>query len=294
MPPDRWLALTVPIPPEREDQEAWDEIPGLLLELGGGGVEETGEAFTTYLLPPEDLDGFLDRARRRLAQVAPESARLIWSWQPHEDWEHLWRMGLGHRRVTPRIMVAPSWDIPEVQGEEILIRLDPGMAFGTAEHATTRGCLRLMDGRVGPGQRVADIGTGSGILSIAAVALGAREVLAVELDPVACEAAEENLRANGVMDRVDLRTQELKGDAALDPQPFDGIVSNIQRLVLEPLLPSFRRSLSPGGWMVLSGLLLSERSAFLKSTVAQGFVLEDEDQEDEWWTGAFICPDGNR
>lgn len=288
MPPDRWLVLTVGIPDGQWEDEACDAIPELLLELGGGGVEESGDGFTTYLLPPSDLDSFLALARLRVARVAPEGAELRWWWQPHEDWEHLWRKGLGPRRVTDRITVAPSWDLPDVTEKELLIRLDPGMAFGTAEHATTRGCLRLMDGRVRTGNRVADIGSGSGILSIAAVGLGAREVLAVEVDPLACQAAAENLEANGVADRIRLLVQEVQGDVPLPGSPFHGLVANIQRSVLVPLLPAFRGSLAVGGWLILSGVLLEEKDLLLASTAEAGFVLEEEDQEETWWSGAFM------
>ena len=290
--PHRWLTLTVRLTePTSEAESPLDPVrelvPQLLLELGGRGVEETADAFTTYLPPPEDLDAFLATVRSRLEEVAPERGQLHWAWQPHEDWEKLWRRGLGPRRITPRIMVTPTWDTPKADPEGILITLDPGMAFGTAEHATTRGCLRLLDGRVREGDRVADIGSGSGILSIAAVHLGAKEVLAVEMDPMSCDAARENLLANGVEDRVRILVEEIRGDSPLPQAPFQGIVANIQRFILVPLLPALGASLAPGGWLILSGILLEEREDLLDSTTHQGFSLEEEDQEGEWWSGVF-------
>ena len=186
MTPDRWLTLTVRLAEAAVEAEPHldpvrELVPQLLLEVGGAGVEESSDTFTTYLPPPEELDDFLATVRSRLNAFAPGRGQLEWGWQPHEDWEELWRQGLGPRRITPRIVVAPTWDTPVKNPGEILITLDPGMAFGTAEHATTRGCLRLLDGRVQQDDRVADIGSGSGILSIAAVHLGAKKVLAVEL-----------------------------------------------------------------------------------------------------------------
>lgn len=290
--PHRWLNLTVRLTAPTSEAESLPDpvrelVPQLLLELGGRGVEETADAFTTYLPPPEELDAFLATVRSRLEEVAPGRGQLHWGWQPHEDWEQLWRRGLGPRQITPRIMVAPTWDTPTADPEGILITLDPGMAFGTAEHATTRGCLRLLDGRVRKGDRVADIGSGSGILSIAAVHLGAKEVLAVEMDPMACDAARENLLANGVEDRVRILVEEIRGDSPLPHAPFQGIVANIQRFILVPLLPAFRASLAPGGWLILSGILLEEREGLLDSTTYQGLSLEEEDQEGEWWSGVF-------
>jgi ribosomal protein L11 methyltransferase len=162
------------------------------------------------------------------------------------------------------------------------------MAFGTAEHATTRGCLRLLDRRVREGDRIADIGSGSGILSIAAAHLGAREVLGIEVDPMACEAAQENLLANGVEGRVRIVVDEIQGSDPIPQAPYQGIVANIQRFILVPLLPSFRASMDQGAWMILSGILLEEREELLRATAEAGFTLDEEDQEGEWWSGVFF------
>ena len=292
MPPDRWLALTIHLPPEAEGGHLQgtsprELIPHLLLELGGRGVEERADSFTTYLLPPEDIDGFLQEARAKLGEVSVDGGAIQWAWQPQEDWEELWRRGLGHRRITDRLHVAPTWDVPEVEEGQILLVLDPGMAFGTAEHATTRGCLRLLDSRVREGDRVADIGSGSGILSIAAALMGAGAVLAVESDAMSCEAALENLEANGVRDRVRILVEKILPTGPLPGGHRDGIVANIQSSILLPLLPVFRESLLPGGWLILSGILHEEREEVFSAASGQGLLLEEEDQEAEWWSGAF-------
>lgn len=327
MVPDRWLALTIRLPPSHQPEGSespkagsdpgesgeWpsskgmrradpipasgllsdpvrDRMPELLLELGGRGVEEIGDSFTTYLLPPAEPETFLQEVRARLRAVGARQAELHWAWQPQEDWETFWKRGLGPRRITRRLLVAPSWEVPDVVEGEILIVLDPGMAFGTAEHATTRGCLRLLDPRVREGDLVADIGSGSGILAIAAARLGAREVLAVEMDPLACGVAEENLAANGVRDRVRILVEEVREPGPLPGGPYQGVVANIQRSVLLPLLTTFRASLVDGGWLILSGILEEEREEVLETTFRHGFVLEEEDGEGEWWWGAFILP----
>jgi len=290
VPPDRWLALTVKIPSPIGAGVFEELVPDLLLELGGRGVEEKDGAFTTYLLPPPDLEEVLATARSRLEALGGSGDQLQWAWQPQEDWESLWRRGLGPRRISDRLVVAPSWDIPEVDLDTILIILDPGMAFGTAEHATTRGCLRLLESWVEEGDRVADIGAGSGILSIAAARFGARGVLAVEVDPMACEAARENLRANGVQDRVRMLEAEIRDGEALPEGPFDGIVANIQRSILLPLLPAFIAGLRPGGWIILSGILLEEREEVVSRAADLSLALLEEDAEEEWWAGVFRRP----
>jgi ribosomal protein L11 methyltransferase len=257
------------------------------MDLGGRGVEERAEGFTTFLPPPQDLDAFIDRARETVEETTGGKGRLEWGWQPHEEWEVLWRRGLGPRRITPRILVTPTWESPDAGPGDVVITLDPGMAFGTAEHATTRGCLRLLDRTVQPGDRVADVGAGSGILSVAAALLGARHVLGMELDPMSCEAASENIAANGVQDRVRVLPREVRGPDHLPQGPYEGIVANIQRSILVPLLPSFRGSLVPEGWLILSGILLEEREDLLGAAVREGLVLKDQDREGGWWSGVF-------
>ncbi len=284
--PDRWLTLHLTLrDPAPLAREALSEF---LLGLGGGGVEEVEDGLVTYLPEPENPQAFLARIRHDLARAFPHRApQLSWKWQPHQDWERIWKEGLGPRQVTPRIVVAPSWDLPTVGPDQILITMDPGMAFGTAEHATTRGCLRLLDRFLSPGQEIADVGSGSGILSIAAARLGARSVVALEVDPMACEAARENLQANGAARQVSLRVEALEPGGVIRAEPLHGIVANIQTSVLGPLLPTFRENLVLEGWLILSGILREERDTFLPRVESSAFRLEAEDAEELWWTAAF-------
>jgi len=242
----------------------------------------------TYLSPPEDLEGFLAEARRFISERSGfPNIELNWLWQPHEEWEVLWRRGLGVRRVTDRITIVPSWEPVSPTEGEIVLTLDPGMAFGTAEHATTRGCLRLMDSRVWEGCRIVDVGAGSGILSIAAGLLGAGEVLALEMDPLACEVARENSLANTVSERVRVVQEIVMKGGPISGHPYDGLVANLQSSLLIPLFSTFRVSLTPDGWLIVSGVLLEEREDVLAGALDEGFSLDEEDQEEIWWSGAF-------
>lgn len=282
MPPDRWLEVTVA---SGEDPTL---VSSALLDLGASSVQESGGALVTYFPPPSDPEAFLETLRRNLAELSPSlSFKLSWRWQAQEDWEILWRRGLGVRRISPRLLVVPSWETVEPSPGEIPIYLDPGMAFGTAEHATTRGCLRQLDKRVVPGARIADVGAGSGILSIAAAKLGAESVTALELDPMSCETALENLAKNGVEDRVTVLTARVEGRAVLPGAPFHGIVANLQSHLLRPLFSTFRASLSPGGWLIVSGVLDGQQNEIFPQASLEGFVFVEEDQEGDWWTGAF-------
>jgi ribosomal protein L11 methyltransferase len=168
-----------------------------------------------------------------------------------------------------------------------VIVVDPGMAFGTAEHATTRGALRLLDPRVRPGDRVADVGTGSGILAIAAALLGAGDVLAVESDAWACAVALENVVRNEVADRVRVLGVEVGPELLPGEPPFDVLLANIESGTLRRLLPGLRGGVRTGGYAILGGVLLDEADGIVRAALEAGFSLDGEDREEGWWTGAF-------
>ncbi len=282
MPPKQWLELKVR---GAEDSGA---VSQLLLAHGGGAVEETNGCFITYLPPPPDLRAFLHGLEANLRELPTgEALEFSWRWQPHQDWENLWRRGLGLRRITPRILVAPSWEAVEPGEGEILLTIDPGLAFGTAEHATTRSCLRMLDQMVRSGDRIADVGAGSGILSVAAAHLGAKEIRAFEMDPMACETAAENVKRNGVYGRVLVEEAAVGGGETLPGAPFDGLVANLQTHLILPLLSVFRASLASQGWVILSGVFMEEDEELLPATSRHGLILERHEKEEGWWTGLF-------
>jgi ribosomal protein L11 methyltransferase len=287
--PRRWLVLAVRGPSP--------ELAGLvadgLLALGGAAVEEKDGASITYLLPPGDPDAFVAGAREQLASWLPEEKPLEieWRWQEDEDWAAEWKRGLGPRKVTERIVVKPTWTQWEAAPGQVVLDVDPQMAFGTGEHATTRGCLRLLDGALREGDRVLDVGSGSGILAIAAVRLGAREAVAVEYDPDANLNARENFEQNGVQDRVRL-VEALADDALLrELGPFDLVLANILSGVIRPLLPALRRALGgrAEGRLIVSGILRDESPDVVRDAEAAGFRVERVDEEEEWWS-ALLRP----
>jgi ribosomal protein L11 methyltransferase len=256
-------------------------------------VIEEGDALTTYLPPPDDPDACLAEAERFLAEwlLADDVPELSWRWQEAEDWAAEWKRGLQPRRVTDRVVVKPTWTEWSPEAGQVVIEIDPQMAFGTGEHATTRGCLRLLDASLRPGDRVLDVGSGSAILSIAAAQLGASSVVAVEYDADANLNARENLQRNGAGERV--RLVEALADAGLlaGLGRFDLVLANILSGVIRPLLPAFRAALEPGGRLIVSGILQTECEQVLGDARAAGFRLAREDGEDEWWS-ALLLPEG--
>ncbi|HZD05729.1 MAG TPA: 50S ribosomal protein L11 methyltransferase, partial [Longimicrobiales bacterium] len=180
-PPSRWLVVTVR-PARPEDAGS---VAHVLMRLGGRAVaEEADGRLVTHLAEPVDPEEVVGAVHRALAGLPGGGrAEVETRWQPHRNWAEVWKKGLRPRRVTRRLVVTPSWCEPELRLGDLVLVIDPGMAFGTAEHGTTRGCLRILARTVRPGERVLDVGAGSGILSIAAARLGAVEVLALESDP---------------------------------------------------------------------------------------------------------------
>jgi len=279
--PQRWLVLEVLTPGAAEDA-ATEE----LLALGGRAVEQSEDRIRTHLEPVEDPDALAAELRRRLEVAGFAGSRVEWHWQEHRDWQELWKQGLGLRRITDRIAVLPSWHAPGEELPEITLVIDPGMAFGTAEHATTRSCLRLLEGAVRSGDRILDAGSGSAILSIAAVKLGAGEVEAVETDPYACEAALENVHTNEAPG-IHVINAAVSAEWLVTRAPYDGIVGNIQLFVLAPLLEHFRGRLKPEGWLILSGILVSEWDELQAAARSAGFSLQESEVEGEWRSGLF-------
>jgi ribosomal protein L11 methyltransferase len=185
--------------------------------------------------------------------------------------------------------VAPPWMSDDIANAEIPILIEPAMAFGTGEHETTRGVLALMQSLVEPGTLVADLGSGSGVLAIAAAKLGAGRVVAIEMDPDAIGNAMENVERNGVAAQVTV----LQGDAAaLLPlvAPVSLVLANIISSVVIELSPLMHRALPPGGRAVISGILVNEREHCLSSLAVDGWILESELREGEWWSSVIARP----
>jgi len=289
--PERWLVLTV----RMADPELLPLAAEVLVGRGSWAVEEADGGVVTYLPAPADPEAYVAELREALEDELPAAAapEVSWRWQANEDWAAKWREGLAPRQVTERIVVKPTWTEWEARPGQVVVDIDPQMAFGTGEHATTRGCLRLLDDALRPGDRVLDVGSGSAILAITAAMLGAAEAIAVEYDPDANLNARENLERNGVEDRV--RIVEAMADPALlrELGRFDLLLANILSGVIRPLLPAFREALGglPEGRLIVSGILRTEAAAVMHDAETAGFRIVRIDEEEEWWS-ALLCPVG--
>ncbi len=282
----RWLEIRAR-GPEGDDRSAM--LAEGLLALGGRAVEEREGWFLTHVSAPDDTGSYATGARELLMQASGlAEVELGVREISQKDWAESWKWGLAPRRITSRLVVTPTWEPVDAAPGELVVMLDPGMAFGTAEHGTTRGCLRLLDRAVTPGARILDVGAGSGILSIAAAIMGAGEVLALEADEIALDVLAENVRRNGVEDLVTSVPGSATSESLAALGPRDGVVSNIESRTLLSLLPGFRAALGKGGWMILSGIRDVEWAEVHEAAEAEGLSLESVDADGEWRAGWFV------
>ncbi len=264
-----WARITV-----TTSQEASEAVAHFLFELNATGVElKDNDASTVNLIAHYPLD---DRVGARMQKLRDFLAELpTWGIQPHpatidlkhiksEKWEDAWKSAFPPQRVGKRIVIAPTWGDVSYSETEILIQLDPGMAFGTGYHPTTRLSLELLECTVEQHYHIADIGTGSGILTIAAIKLGAKHVDAIELDPTAIPVAAANFQANDVSPQVDL--SEGDGLKGVDSK-YHLIIGNILTKAILPIIPNCAPRLHPEGIVIFSGILETEL-AQVQSTLA--------------------------
>lgn len=203
---------------------------------------------------------------------------------PDEDWSEIWKQHFKPRRVGRRVVVVPSWENFEASEEDVVIRLDPGQAFGTGEHPTTRLCIELLEGFDVGGKTVLDIGCGSGILAIAAAKLGAMIVTAIDVDSSAVEISRENARANNVL--LDLHQGEGFGESSRD-RKWDLVLSNIVSATLVNLAPAVARNLVPSGLWIVSGILQNNWNDVFEEATRCGFELVEKKDEDDWIAAAL-------
>ena len=265
-----WLSVRVRPGTNRE------AVVAALFSAGAQSVQELGDELVTLLAGDTPAD-----VVTCAVLAASADARIETAPAPNVDWTEHWKRAVRAQELGP-LVIAPPWLAAEYDAARTVV-IDPGMAFGTGEHPTTRGVVRLLSSLIRPGDRVADLGAGSAVLAIASVKLGAALAVAIEIDPDAIGNAESNVARNGVSDRVTV----LEGDARLLlplVAPVRVIVANIISSVLIELLPVMSSSLTPDGEAILSGILAEERTDMISALESNGWRLIGEDREDIWWS----------
>jgi ribosomal protein L11 methyltransferase len=255
-----------------------DEVAGALFAAGAEALQETNGAWVTHVAS-NDVAALLIAAARAIDSEAVVETTEV----PDIDWSSAWRSGIrahtvGYLTITPPWLAAPFL-------KERRIVIDPAMAFGTGDHETTRGVLKLMQDVIRPGDVVADLGAGSAVLAIGAAKLGASRVAAIELDNDAIGNAEENVAANDVSGIVTV----IEGDAVVVlplVAPVRVVLANIISSVIKDLLPVIINSLTPDGVAIFSGMLVTERSEMIATFESRGLAVNAEISDGEWWTAS--------
>jgi ribosomal protein L11 methyltransferase len=276
-----WWAIDVRAPTEqREKMGAW------LVARTGHAVEERADGTLIAFAPDERAAAAL------VEELGRELEPQVETWRhplDSTDWSTRWREGLGPRQVG-RLTIVPSWLPEAAEPDPLTIVLDPETAFGSGEHGSTRAAITLLSRLLRSGDRVLDLGSGSGILTIAAIKLGAASAIGIEIDPEANAVALRNAERNSVANRVEF----LEGDAAaLAPLvgPVDLLLSNILRSTNSLLLPVIGRALRPGGVAIFSGMEQPEAEEFRHTLGQAGFAAFQETLDAGWWGVAAILPE---
>jgi ribosomal protein L11 methyltransferase len=301
----QWTQVSCEVP-----ETMVDEISAYLLELAPDGVITENleldtfsldslegsptSTVTVYFEANESLEANIAHVRSFLSKVGPSFPGFSFK-EPlvvflnEEDWGNSWKEHFKPARIGKRLVIKPTWEKFHAEREDIILQLDPGMAFGTGTHPSTRFCLEILEkiyfhegifirqDEKKP-STVLDVGTGSGILSIAAAKLGAREVTAIDIDPQAVMVAAENLMLNGVEQSVLVSATPISSIEC----SFDLIVANILAEALVNLAPELVKRINPGGFLILSGILTEKEQTVLDCYSAFAFTLMETKREGEW------------
>ncbi|MFL0375710.1 50S ribosomal protein L11 methyltransferase [Paenibacillus amylolyticus] len=311
-----WHELTI-----HTTEEAVEMISNFLHEAGAGGVsiEESGtlnkKRDTTYGelydVPLNDIpEGFavikgyfsegtdmvalqseVNPRVEELSEFGIDTGEVRYETRTvdENDWATAWKQYFKPVRVSERLTIKPTWEeyTPESSDEKI-IELDPGMAFGTGTHPTTSLCLRTLETVIQGGEEVIDVGTGSGILAIGAIKLGAKHVLALDLDPVAVISARENVELNGLEQQITVKESDLLSvlgsqDPALGVQlPVKVVVANILAEIILLFVDDVYNALESGGTYIVSGIWKNKEQVVHDALVASGFEVSAIHRDEDW------------
>lgn len=283
----KWLRISLNCP-----ETVLEAISDLIGVVSGSGVEQTPvrEGTSTItgffrLDQGKSREQILDRLEKEITPLfqlyrltAPEP---VCTTMDDEDWSTSWQQFFKPFAIIPGLVIKPSWESYEPGPDEQVIEMDPGMAFGTGRHASTKLALKLIHDSFqnNPPKNVLDVGTGTGILAMAAMLFGAEQVVAIDNDPEAVRVATENIANNNLQHKINISATELAGIRG----SFDLVCANIVHDVLVDMAPAIARSLSPGGRLVLAGILCGTQEKSIIDIYQQlNITLLTTAHEDEW------------
>ena len=292
----RWLELSV-----EADVEAIEAVSEILGRVSDGAAVQPTQLLrdpadelaaredpsspyiiTAHVAADSDAAGRVDAAERALWHLQAFGLRAVGPLRVRTvddaGWTDAWKQHYVAQRIG-RVVIVPSWADEDLCAGEVAITLDPGMAFGTGLHPTTRGCLELLQALSPMPDRVLDVGCGSGILALAALRLGARHAVAIDTDPLAVTASRENAERNGLADRFEARQGTLP---ALAPEQYPLVLANIVAAVLVTLAQPLTRHLAIGGTLLASGIIEPRGEEVEDAMRAAGLIIRERRVAGEW------------
>ena len=256
----------------QENKDKWDFIDDDVMNY-----EYEGVLIKAYFSVYSNVEETVERIKERIAKF--NLGKVLINKVDEKDWAENWKINYKTEQITNNIIIKPSWETYEQKSNEIVIELDPGMAFGTGSHETTIMCARALEIYVDNTKDVFDIGCGSGILSIIAARLGAKSVLAIDLDPMCVKVTKENVVMNCVSDKVKTETGNLfdivEGKA-------DIIVANIIAEIIVDMIPNIKEHLNKDGVFIASGIIESKLPIVQEALCNNGYTIVDILQINGW------------
>ncbi len=258
-------------------------------------IPEPDEGFgTKTLAPPEQnaiigylphmdaSDIIIDKITAKLADLDELGIQVTQKIDlvDEKDWAHAWKEYFNVTRITDRIVVKPDWKSYTKTNDDVVIHIDPGMAFGTGTHPTTAMCLALIEEHLVPGQSVLDVGCGSGILMIAAAKLGAKHIFGIDTDPMAVDITRENMQKNNIS--TDLFTLNTTTLDKTRQSSYDLVTANIIAQVIVDITPDIKKRMTSDGLAVLSGIIKERQPDVIDALDAAGLECIKEMTQDEW------------
>ena len=263
----------------QQTEENWDFIDPDLINQDYEGV-----TIKAYFPDSEDITDKLDMVRDRIERIplretGKSLGQVTVSEVYEKDWSETWKKYYKPVRIGKRIVIKPTWEEYEKEDEDIVIELDPGMAFGTGTHETTILCIEALEKYMNEGALVYDVGCGSGILSVVAARLGARKVIGIDIDELCVKVSKENISINGVEDLVEVRKGNLLDSVN---EKADIIVSNIIAEVIINMVPDLKAYINDDGIFIASGIITEKLSSVMDALRNNGFNIVEEKIMNDW------------
>lgn len=262
-----------------QDPLAWDYMEKEVFDFGHEDVRVIG-----YFSSEEDINEKISEIEKRLDYVKSlgldtGTLEIYKREVKQENWENEWKKYFNVQKVSDSIVIKPSWEEYTAKEGEKIIDIDPGMAFGTGTHETTRMCINAIEKYMNKGDSLIDIGCGSGILSIAAAHLGAEKVIAVDLDKLAVKVSKENVDLNGFSNTIDVRYGDLTD--VID-EKADVIVANIIADIIAKLSENIADFMKDGGYFISSGIINDKKDFVISKLKENNFDIIEENNDGEW------------